>query len=102
MPAHEGYTITGGVLEVTASLDYAFSRDFERALKELAESGARELVVDLTSQTYVTSVYLGMLGAAGARATQAGKTLTVRIPRALARFFQVASLHRLVRLEVVE
>jgi anti-anti-sigma regulatory factor len=101
MPAHEGYSIEGGVLTVTASLDYAFSKEFERALKALAESDERDLVVDLSRQTYVTSVYLGMLGAAGARATHAGKTLTVRIPQALLHFFEVASLNRLVRLEVV-
>lgn len=93
------YNIERGVLRPLVALDSAFAAEFEQACKELLESRERELVIDLTSHSYLTSVYLGIVGAIAAQAAERGKRLSVRASARIARFFDAVSLGKLVRIE---
>ncbi|MHC4914081.1 MAG: STAS domain-containing protein [Planctomycetota bacterium] len=77
--------LTEGRLTALSELPY-HGREFERACRQLLDSEAAELVIDLTRLEYVASPQIGALAATCRKATDAGRPLRVLIGPALERF----------------
>ena len=71
------YTIEEGKLTVHGVLEGGEDTEFDKWLRKLLESPGRELIVDLDDVSYVSSTYIGLIGAVGIEARARGKELCV-------------------------
>ena len=70
------FELTDGVLTVSGEIGLHEERDFERAVKDLLNSGSTDLVLDLSSLTYMNSSCVRIVAEAFARAKKKNIEIT--------------------------
>ena len=90
----------GCELALSGRMDASSATEMREALHSAIESGAGDLVVDVSGVDMVDAIGLGVLLGAHRRAAQAGRRVVLRdaSPR-LMRILRLARLHRVFALE---
>lgn len=91
-------TVPGHLLAVSGRLDVAAAADARLALAQAVDSGAGDLVLDLTACEAVDATGLGVLVGAHRQAGRSGRTLVLRnTPPAVGRLLRRTRLDRVLR-----
>ncbi len=69
--------LEGGVLKLRKELEYDYDIVFDRACTELITGPEKDLVIDLSYVTRITSTYIGVMAAAFFQAKANGKNISV-------------------------
>ncbi len=93
--------VNEGTLRASGVLGLEEEDRFESALKRLAESEARRLVIDLSEADYVSSSYVRHMAEVMVEAKKSGRSVVVRAKGQVARILGLAGLEKLSEFEVV-
>jgi anti-anti-sigma factor len=93
--------LSGGVLTVAGPVGYDLDDKFAGHCEELLQSTEKDLVLDLSGVSYLSSTYLGVIAPLYPRVTEMGKTLLLKAQGKVARVLRMAGFDRLGKVEEV-
>jgi len=88
------------VLRVTGDLDFDERDRFQTAVDGLLATEARNLIIDLSRISRMSSVYIGTLVSEGGQARTQGRSLSVSIPGPIAKICRESGLDKVTNLIV--
>lgn len=89
-----------GRVTVTGEVDLVEAQRLQRAVLDLVDGGARELVVDLSGVSFMGSTGLGALVVGHNRLLEEGGSLTLRNPsKAVRRVLEITSLDQVLPID---
>lgn len=89
-------TAEGATVVLTGELDHEAAPELRRQLDALIAEGPRELLLDLTTATFIDSTMLGVFVYAARRLQELGASLVVLCPDpGMRRIFQLVGLDQL-------
>jgi len=93
------YRLEKGTLRVNKDLRQEFDMSFDEACRDLLASPEKNLRIDLSNVTYISSTYVGMIAVTYFQAQSLNKTLTVRAKPAVLKVLKVAGFDGFIKLE---
>ncbi len=101
MPTVPEYEEAPGMLKVNKDLGWALENELREKCKQLVDSGAASLTIDLTAATHVCSANLVVLAYTGALAAKQKKALRVIVSPQVSRSFSAAGFNEILDIRVV-
>lgn len=87
---------------LTHELEFPMRMPFSLACRQLAETGCKHLVVDLTRVQRLISVFIGSLADLGLRAIDAEESLTILARPRVVEALRMVNLHKPLNVRIVE
>ncbi len=88
------------ILRVEGDLDFDERAAFDRAITGLMSTSATKLVIDMSRITRISSVFIGELVSHANTATSGSRSLSVSVPRQIAKICQESGLDKVTNLIV--
>lgn len=100
--AHKAeYVLKGNTLKVTGQLDSSQEHGFREHGLKLTAAKKKEVVVDLTGVSYISSACLGTILVLHEELANAGHSLKIRLPHALLYVYDLMGIRNVIETEVV-
>lgn len=71
------YELKDGVLRIYKEMEFDYDASFDKACRNLIASPQKDLVIDLSRITCITSTYIGLMAAAFFQAQAHDKTISI-------------------------
>ena len=93
--------VSGGFLTAHVALDNHFGDAFDAACEQLLESGASNVVIDLTQIEFVSSTCFGIILSLSVKCISRGKDLTLKINQELVEVLDLLGIRAMIPTMVV-